>query len=149
MYEKVITSSYLDIFSLNENELNTYYNFVNDSKKFTKIATKALILKENIKANLDLHTSNFAASFIDYKSYFAPVFKVKPLKKTGAGDSWNAGNILGYFLNLEPEQRLMLANALAWCYISSYSSAYPDLDELRKFIVNTPLEEADLKDTGH
>lgn len=145
LHEKVISSPYLDIFSVNENELNSYCNFISDSKRVAKTIDKALLLKKSIHAKLDLHASSFAASFIDDKAYFAPVFKIKPLKKTGAGDSWNTGNILGYFLKLEPEQRLMLSNGLACCYISSYSSAHPDLNKLCEFIASTPFEEMDYK----
>jgi len=46
-----------------------------------------------------------------------------PLKVTGAGDAWNAGDIFAQGMGLEHRERLVFANATAAAYMRR-----PDLD---------------------
>ena len=84
---------------------------------------------------LSIHTSRLALTVNKSVSY-APTYQIKPLRTTGAGDTWNGGNILGILLGLAPEQRLLLANAVAGAFIESPSASRPDVDTLISFVEN-------------
>jgi sugar/nucleoside kinase (ribokinase family) len=64
-----------------------------------------------------------------------PSFNVNPLRTTGAGDVWNAGNILGDALGLPDSCRLTLANAVAAYYVCSPKAEHPTLSKLMEFCV--------------
>jgi sugar/nucleoside kinase (ribokinase family) len=59
---------------------------------------------------------------------------VKVLRATGAGDAWDAGNILGDANALSDECRLALANAVAAYYISDPVGSHPTRRKLVRFI---------------
>ena len=61
------------------------------------------------------------------------------MRATGAGDAWDAGNILGDGNGLSGECRLMLANAVAACYLSGSSGAHSTRLELARFVENAKL----------
>ncbi len=137
----VLTSEDLDILSVNENELNYYYKVVSIESENIGIMEKAALLKEHIAARLDVHMAQISASFFDNAHYVMPTYQVEPYRTTGAGDSWNAGNILGHLLNLLPEERLQLGNAVACYYISLDVPNHPSIQEVADFIAHTPLKE--------
>jgi sugar/nucleoside kinase (ribokinase family) len=66
-----------------------------------------------------------------------------PRRTTGAGDTWNGGNILGILLGLSPEQRLLLANAVAGSFIESREALRPTLSDTVSFIEN---RETDMRE---
>ena len=126
LYNEVISGDLVDMLSVNEDEVLRYgleQDFdlsVNNLKKHTRI---------------DLHTSKFSRSISnDEDSGEIPVFEIDPKRLTGAGDSWNAGNLFGELAGLKPEHRMLTANAVAGYYISSPGGAHPSKDELIKFI---------------
>lgn len=142
LVERVLQSADLDILSVNENEAICYaeqivHNFRRSGQKNLAIEElareSAKILASKIPARVDLHTTLFSATFRHKEIVAVPAFKVKVLRATGAGDAWNAGNILGYASNLSDEARLMLANAVAAFYISSADGRHPTRKQLLKF----------------
>ena len=69
---------------------------------------------------IDLHTRYGSACSNRKEVFFAETLKnifVKNL--TGAGDSWDAADIIGHIIALHPQQRLFFSNAFASLYISS------------------------------
>ena len=126
LMDKVLKSSKVDILSLNENEAVTYASQLDEtlkekkgSVKFAELAMEAArVLANHFSARIDLHTSDFSATLKGKEEVVVPTFKVNVLRATGAGDTWCAGNILGDHNDLSDECRLMLANAMAACYIS-------------------------------
>jgi len=81
-----------------------------------------------------LHTTAFSATVTKKKEVVVPAFKVKVLRATGAGDAWNAGNILGDDNDLSDECRLALANAVAACYLANPAGSHPTRQNLVQFI---------------
>jgi sugar/nucleoside kinase (ribokinase family) len=73
-----------------------------------------------------------------------PSFKVKVLRATGAGDAWDSGNIIGDWNGLSDECRLMLANAVAACYLSNAEGLHPNKARLASFLKNNDIEDAKL-----
>jgi ribokinase len=144
LIEKVLKTDKVDILSLNENEAITFANLIDKGFKiehaslgFTELAMEAArLLAKRLSARIDLHTTSFSATFKDKKEVVIPAFKVKVLRATGAGDAWDAGNILGDHNGLSDESRLMLANAVAACYLSDPDGLHPTKEKLSSFLID-------------
>jgi sugar/nucleoside kinase (ribokinase family) len=143
--EKVLKTRQVDILSVNENEAICYAALLNNEATvhkgklhFDELAMEsARILAKHLSARIDLHTTSFSATFTKKSEVVVPAFKVKTLRATGAGDAWNAGNILGDGNALSDECRLALANAVSACYLSDPEGMHPTRQKLVKFIKNS------------
>lgn len=145
LMEKVLKTRQVDILSLNENEAISYAALLN--KEVTRHKEKmrldalamesARILAEHLSARIDLHTTGFSATFTQKSKVVVPAFEVKALRATGAGDAWNAGNIIGDGNALSDECRLALANAVSACYLADPEGMHPTRQKLVKFIQNS------------
>jgi sugar/nucleoside kinase (ribokinase family) len=138
LVKKVLSSENLSVLSVNENEASQYASQI-DPHLRRKVNRKNLakecarILARHVSARVDLHTSAFAGSFKKDDEVIVPSFNANPLRTTGAGDAWNAGNILGDALRLPDSCRLTLANAAAALYVSSSSAEHASLSEIVDF----------------
>jgi len=141
LVKNVLQSKNVDILSVNENEAVCYASKLSDQVKalrkklqFDELAMEsARILASQLSARVDLHTTRFSATFTKKGETIIPAFKVPVLRATGAGDAWNAGNILGDAYGLSDGCRLGLANAVAACYISNPSGMHPTRKQLIRF----------------
>ena len=140
LVKRVLQNRNLDILSVNENEAICYAQQITSKsnmhegstiEELAKASAKALASK--ISARVDLHTTCFSATLTKKECVVAPAFKVQVLRATGAGDAWNAGNILGDAFKLSDEGRLTLANAVAAYYISSLGGKHPTRKRLLRF----------------
>lgn len=114
------------ILSINENECNSLLVELNLQKlilnkkynqKNIKLAIKELA--KNLKVFTDLHTRYGSACSNGNEVFFADTVKnITVNNLTGAGDSWDAADIIGYIIGLPPEQRLFFSNMFASLYIS-------------------------------
>jgi len=144
LMEKVLKTRQVDILSLNENEAICYAALFNKSinekpkkRRFDELAMEAArVLAKHLPARIDLHATAFSATVTKKNEVVVPAFKVKALRATGAGDAWNAGNILGDGNALSDECRLALANAVSACYLSDSEGMHPTRRKLVKFIEN-------------
>jgi sugar/nucleoside kinase (ribokinase family) len=142
LMERILKTDKVDILSLNENEAITYASLLdeglNEGKarlEFAELAMEAArVLSKWLPARIDLHTTAFSATFKGKKEVVVPAFKVKVFRATGAGDAWDAGNILGDHNGLSDESRLMLANAVAACYLSDPDGLHPTKEKLFSFL---------------
>jgi sugar/nucleoside kinase (ribokinase family) len=145
LMEKVLKTRHVDILSVNENEAIRYAALLNDeiSEKreklhFDELAMEAArVLAKHLSARVDLHTTSFSATFTKKSEVVVPAFEIKALRATGAGDAWNAGNILSDGNGLSDECRLALANAVAACYLADAEGKHPTRLKLAKFIENS------------
>jgi sugar/nucleoside kinase (ribokinase family) len=141
LVKKVLLGKTVDIFGVNENEAFMYASQLNPKVKGLRKKLEhhdlakecARTLAKHISARVDLHTSAFAGSFTQTNEVIVPAFNVSTLRSTGAGDAWNAGNILGDALGLPDSCRLTLANAVAAYYVSSPTAEHPTLSKLVEF----------------
>ncbi|MEM3000017.1 MAG: carbohydrate kinase family protein [Candidatus Bathyarchaeia archaeon] len=142
LIQKVLQTPKVDILSLNENEAIAYASLFNEEVKGSKqnlsfeasAMEAARILAKHLPARIDLHTTAFAASITRQKALVVPALNVHALRATGAGDAWNAGNIMGDAAGVSDECRLALANAVAAYYIALPDGMHPTRKELIKFI---------------
>ncbi len=142
LLKDVLETNRVDVLSLNENEAVAYASLLDSSiekKKccvsFNDLALEAArVLSKHFSARIDLHTTSFSASLKNGSEVVVPTFKVDVVRATGAGDSWNAGNVFGDGNGLSDGCRLMLANAVSACYLSDSAGVHPSLDKLERFI---------------
>jgi sugar/nucleoside kinase (ribokinase family) len=142
LLKTVLKTSLVDALSLNENEAICYASLLNDEineqrgkRRFNELALDAArVLAKHLPARIDLHTTAFSATFTHKNEVVVPSFKVKALRATGAGDAWNAGNILADANGLSDECRLALANAVAACYLSDAEGSHPTRQKLAGFV---------------
>lgn len=139
LMKKVLQSGALDILSTNENEAICYGTHLSkDAGKTTgkleeQARRSARALASHLTARVDLHTTSFSATFSKKGDTIIPAFEVPVLRATGAGDAWNAGNILGDAYGLTDACRLTLANAVAAYYVSSPIGTHPTRRQLTRF----------------
>lgn len=142
LVEKILKSSYVDILSVNENEAVTFASLLSNevAKQRKKLGPNDLalfsaqVLAKSLHARIDLHATKFSVTVTEKGAIFVPAFKIKPLRATGAGDAWDAGNIVGDANALSSECRLTLANAVAACYLSDTEGRHPTKKKLIKFM---------------
>ena len=142
LVNKVLRADFIDILSVNENEAISYACFFDKqikekNGKKNSIETSlnaARFLAKKLAARIDLHTSKLSATITKKKEVYTKTFKIKPRKITGAGDVWNAGNIIADANSLSDTNRLILANALSACYIMDPKNKYPTKEALIEFI---------------
>ena len=152
LMEKVLKTTKVDILSLNENEAITYRrqldaDAVAEKRKigFSEQALEsARVLAKRLPTRIDLHTTSFSATFTKKSEVVVPAFNIKPLRATGAGDAWNAGNIFADGNALSGECRLVWANAVSACYLSNPEGIHPTRQMLAKFIENSNCEQPSL-----
>ncbi len=150
LIQTVLKANEVDILSINENEAITYASLLEEtfsSKKensnFPELAMEAArVLAKQLTARIDLHTTLFSASLKGKKEIMVPSFKVNVLRATGAGDAWTAGNIVGDHNGLSDECRLLLANAVAACYLSDADGKHPSWQKLSKFLNDNTLRDS-------
>ncbi len=142
LMDKVLSADQVDVLSVNENEAITFASRLSGEIgkqrrkiEFNELALLAAqILSKHLKARIDLHATTFSATVSQKGAVFAPAFKVKVLRATGAGDAWDAGNLVGDANGLSDECRLTLANAVSACYLSDSLGEHPTRQTLAKFL---------------
>ncbi|MEF8879366.1 MAG: carbohydrate kinase family protein [Candidatus Thermoplasmatota archaeon] len=141
LFENVISSKNLDIIGLNENELKHYTGY-DVFKDQNELIDAAVSLKKRVSARVDLHTCDLSCSIKNEgEKFYIPAVTLSSIKRaTGAGDSWNAGNLFGELAGLDDEERLLFANYFAACYISDTRILHPDLEEVIDFIRKNELK---------
>jgi ribokinase len=116
-------SNIIDVLSINENECNSLAAVVGIDPLFIEhysqdnIRTAAKKLAEKIGVSIDLHTRIGAAWSNGKETEFVHAIKVEAQTLTGAGDSWDAADIIGYLAGLDAKERLIYANACSSLYI--------------------------------
>jgi ribokinase len=141
LVKSVLQGKHVDILSVNENEAICYASQLSNEieelgkrLRFEELAKEsARILASRLSARVDLHTTSFSVAFTKKDETVVPAFKVPVLRATGAGDAWNAGNILGDAFGLSDGSRLVLANAVAAYYISNPNGVHPTRKQVIEF----------------
>ncbi len=131
--KNVLTDKSLDILGINENEL-LHYGDLTKPRNDEGIINAAVSLKKKLHARIDLHTANFACT-INKNCTVIPSLQLSEIyRATGAGDTWNAGNLFAELLNFNDDERLLFANLVAGYYISSPDPIHPSLKKIISFI---------------
>ncbi len=147
---QVLSDGLVDIISLNENEARWFaWALTGKQDRWKTLSpnhedwlSAAQLVSKETGVRVDLHTQFFAATIDEEDLTVAPTFRTECRVALGAGDAWNAGNILGTLLNLSKIDRLALANSVAALYVSSDTASHPLLTEVIQHLGSEPsLEE--------
>jgi len=134
----------ISVLSLNENECNlladaykigTLLPKGNYTPTDVKNAAKKIAITTGLK-NVDLHTRIGSTWSNGKESSFAPAYECIVKTVTGAGDSWDSADIIGYLSNFDVNYRLRFANAYASLYLSSEELEPPTGKQVLKFLGN-------------
>ncbi|MFN4337136.1 MAG: PfkB family carbohydrate kinase [Candidatus Nitrosocaldus sp.] len=126
-----------DVLSINENEARIIanalmleplpYNYSMDD-----VARLCRDIASTLAIQVDLHTPIFSATSDGKDHEGVRAFKVDAMIATGAGDVWDAADILGYLYGMDDHIRLLFANASAAYYVGN--ARVPALDDVLCFI---------------
>ncbi len=137
--KKVFDAGLLDVLSLNENEarifskglsnydLPQYYDD-NDLERAIKS------LSEMTGGTVDLHTRTVGLSCRSGECTKVKCYNVLQKTITGAGDVWDAAELIGYLSLWRSTERLQFANAAAGLYVSRESAEPPSISEILEFV---------------
>ena len=126
----------IDSLCINENECNVLLkelglDMISNEKETRK---QVLELSKRTSISIDLHTSTGSYWSNGKEVEFVKSFQVQPKFVTGAGDVWDAANLLGYLTNLNPLERLELANVTASLYVGNSLGIPPTMNEVLSFV---------------
>jgi ribokinase len=143
LLKDVFKEGLIDVLSVNENEARTIAKQIGVEPlpiNFTKddVDKSCRLLSNRLNLRVDFHTTLATSTYYNNDGVTIPTFKVKQLVATGAGDVWDAGDILGYLAKLSDEDRLILANACGAIYVSSLE--VPDLERTLRFIESAEIK---------
>lgn len=128
--------SITDCLGINENECNHLAQALGldaplaasyDADDVKRAAKK---IAESIGITTDLHTRIGSAWSNGRDVEFAHAIKVEPRILTGAGDVWDAADVVGYLAGLEPKERLLFANAAASLYVRDAAGEPPVMNKV-------------------
>jgi sugar/nucleoside kinase (ribokinase family) len=120
--EHVLSKGLVDVLSVNENELTQLASAIGEKTDGFEGEEEnplfhAASVFSMLGSRVDLHTPGFSATFIDGQRERALCASTLPVKVTGAGDAWNAGDIFAQGIGIGHRDRLMFANATAAAYV--------------------------------
>lgn len=125
-----------DCLSINENECNSLAGalgigqVLGSSYGGDEIKAAVKKIAEKVGISTDLHTKTGAAWSNGKESAYAHAIKVDAKTLTGAGDSWDAADIVGYLAGLDPQERLLFANCCASLYVRDLQGEPPAMSKI-------------------
>jgi ribokinase len=137
LFSTVLTAPFISAVGCNENEL-AYYAAAAGDVRSTSLHDRARSVKKEVLATLDVHTRDLALTITSKGLAEATPPAIEGRRATGAGDAWNAGNLLGHLLELEPKDRLVLANAVATGYVTNPEPLHPTLEQVAELLEGRP-----------
>jgi ribokinase len=136
-FAKVLERGIVDFLGLNENETLLFADQF-ESRKHRRDAIEASkVIAEETGKKVCLHTVDYSASVSGDAIAIAPAFAITPVRGTGAGDSWNAGWLVGNSLDLTEEEGLLFANAVAARYVSNSTREHATIANVREFLLSS------------
>lgn len=98
------------------------------------VKNAAAKIAESVGITTDLHTRIGSAWSNGKEAEFVHAIKVEPKILTGAGDVWDAADILGYIAGLDSRERLLFANAASSLYVREQSGEPPAMNSVFELI---------------
>jgi len=134
----ILDQGLVDVMSLNENEARIIARTLSvgrlrrsyDRRDVIKLAN---LLHDFLHVVVDVHTPIGSATSTNQGDVWADSFGKVSGFVTGAGDVWDAGDIIGHLLGFKAEDRLRFANACAHLYLTNENARLPTLREVAHF----------------
>jgi len=139
--KRIIDEGLIDVISLNENEARILTRVLQTGRLPQRYRAEDVLrasarLHDALRTTVDIHTPIGSASTHNGQQGWAPALELVRGFVTGAGDVWDAGDIIGHLLPLNVGDRLRFANACAYLYLSSGGVRAPNLKEVECFLLN-------------
>lgn len=136
---RVFDKGLVKYFSMNDNEARIISRVLaghNLSQDYSSDdLTKTIrVLSDLTGGRVDIHTHRFSLSCLNNEVSLAECHKLVQKTITGAGDVWDAADIIGYRTGLEDEERLVLANGAAGLFVSREDAVPPIASEVIEFL---------------
>jgi len=140
LVKEIIGRDLIDVVSLNENETRIMARTLSAGrlpKYYSRqdLARVSAILQDVLRVTLDVHTPIGSMSSTKQGQTWVGAYGKIAGFVTGAGDVWDAGDIVGHLVNLQAQDRLRFANACAYLYLRSRPRRMPTLGQTKKFLV--------------
>jgi ribokinase len=129
-----------DCLSINENECNSLADalglgrLLGSSYGTDEVKGAARKVAERVGISTDLHSKIGSAWSNGKESAFVYAIKVEAKTLTGAGDAWDAADIIGYLAGLDPQERLLFANCCASLYVRDPQGEPPAMNEVFELV---------------
>ncbi len=135
----MLRSCRVDVLSINENECRVLCNTLGldmlpYNYSLDDVIKACKSIASELDVSVDIHTPKCSVTSFNGEVSYAESFKVDTKILTGAGDVWDAGDIIGYICNFDAYTRLVFANACAALYVKNCS--VPRLKDVYEFIIN-------------
>lgn len=133
-------ASVTDCLSINENECKSltdalgFGHLLGSAYSAEEVKAVARKIAEKVGISTDLRTSIGTAWSNGKESTFAYPIKVEARTQTGAGDSWDAADVVGYLAGLDPQQRLLFANCCASLYVRNPHGEPPTMNSIFELV---------------
>lgn len=134
LFDRVLAHQGLHYLNINEHELRQYCGAETMAEDLEQFSRRVRDLDSRLSAGLAVHTSRFSCAPAKNGVVVIPAYDIVPRRSTGAGDTWNGGNIAALLLELALPERLLMANAVAAYYVESEDGSRPDLTQLIEFL---------------
>jgi len=136
--KKIIWQGLVDVVSLNENEARIMARVLSAGRLSRNYNKQDLVrvsgrLQDVLRVSLDVHTPIGSVSSTDLGQTWVRAFGNITGAVTGAGDVWDAGDILGHLVDLSAQERMLFANASAYLYLRDRKM--PTLRQTTAFLV--------------
>jgi len=131
----VLKRGLVDVLGLNENEALIFADQFESGRHRSDPVEASRVIADHTGNRVCLHTVEYSASVSRDGVAIAPAFAITPIRGTGAGDSWNAGWLVGDSLGLIGEEGLLFANAVAARYVSNPTRAHATVANVREFLM--------------
>lgn len=130
----------LDVWAMNEAEARHFGRLAAGEDPPDWEAAAAAVAK-TFAGRVDAHTADAALTVQTGRSVRCRTAPVSPKHRTGAGDAWNAGDLLGYLLGLDDAHRLEVANAVAGALLTDEAHRPPTLGVLAAWLDERPARQ--------
>ena len=130
----------IDSVSINENECNSLADalglgrLLGASSSMDEVKSAAKKIAEKVGISTDLHSKVGAAWSNGKESTFVRTIKVDARTLTGAGDAWDAADIVGYLAGLDPQERLLFANCCASLFVRDPQGQPPTMNKVFELV---------------
>ena len=139
LVKEVIGRDLVDVVSLNENETRIMARVLSAGRlprnyKRRDLVRVSATLQDLLGVTLDVHTPIGSVSSTELGQTWVGAFGKIAGLVTGAGDVWDAGDLIGHLVDLQAQDRLLFANASAYLYLRSRNRRMPTLRQTTEFL---------------
>jgi ribokinase len=136
---RIFDKGLIKYFSMNDNEARIMSRILAGHCLSQNYSSEDLQRTIRVMADLtgervDIHTHRFSMSCLAKDVSVGQCHKLVQKTITGAGDVWDAADLVGYRTGLNDEERLALANGAAGLYVSRDDAVPPTPSEVMDFL---------------